>query len=387
MRRGLVVLAMGALIVAAAWNTWPKRHPPPAADDPVAVLSSPDSAGYQRAVVPRVFAFPADHGPHPDFRQEWWYYTGNLDAPDGRHFGYQLTFFRFALAPPSPPARASAWAADQLYLAHFTVTDAAGGQFFQWERSSRAALGLAGAAAQPFRVWIEDWSAAGGPGGPLPVRLRAAMPEAAIDLQLIAGKPLVLQGDRGLSRKGSALGNASYYYSYTRLPSQGTVRIGAESYAVNGTSWIDREWSTSALESTQAGWDWFSLQLDSGDELMFYRLRRRDGGIDPHSGGLWVDAAGTFRPLSSDEVEIAATDTWRSPASGIRYPARWRLRVPALRLELTLRPYLPDQEVRQRFRYWEGAVAASGQRGGRPLTGSGYVELVGYDGKDRKEIH
>lgn len=385
MRRGLVILAIGALIAAAAWSTWPKRHPP-AADDPVAVLSSPDSAGYQRAVAPRAFVFPADHGPHPDFRQEWWYYTGNLDTPDGRHFGYQLTFFRFALAPPLAPARASAWAADQLYLAHFTVTDAAGRQFFQWERSSRAAVGLAGAVAQPFRVWIEDWSAAGDPGGALPVRLRAAMPEAAIDLQLIAGKPLVLQGDRGLSRKGSAPGNASYYYSYTRLPSRGTVRIGAESYAVNGTSWMDREWSTSALESTQAGWDWFSLQLDSGDELMFYWLRRRDGGIDPHSGGMWVDAAGAARPLSSDEVELDAPDTWRSPASGIRYPARWRLRVPALRLELTLRPYLPDQEVRQRFRYWEGAVAASGQRGGRPLSGSGYVELVGYDGKDRKEI-
>src|SRR3569623_2882678 len=148
---------------------------------------------------------------------------------------------RTGSAPPGSPA------ADQLYLAHFTVTDAAGRQFFQWERSSRAALGLAGAAAQPLRVWIDDWSAAGGPGGALPVRLRAAMPEAAIDQQLIAGKPQVLQGDRGLSRKGSAPGNASYYYSYTRLPSQGTVRIGAESYAVNGTSWIDREWSTSAL--------------------------------------------------------------------------------------------------------------------------------------------
>lgn len=380
MRRRLLLLLFLVLVDAAAvgWWWWTRPPPAPAEDGAVDLLGAADVAGYEQALAPRPFVFPQDHGPHPGFRQEWWYYTGNLAAADGRRYGYQLTFFRFALAPPPAVPRDSAWGADQIYLAHFALTDVAGRRFYQAERSSRAALGLAGAEAAPFRVWLEDWSAAGTGGAALPMRLRADMAEAAIELVLESAKPVVLQGDAGLSQKGAAPGNASYYYSYTRMPTRGTLRVGAERIEVTGTSWMDREWSTSALDPDQAGWDWFSLQLDSGEELMFYQLRRRDSGIDPHSGGVWVDAAGAARPLRRDEVAIEVLDHWQSPDTGARYPSRWRLRVPALRLELELRPRLAGQEIRQRFRYWEGAVAASGRRDDTAVGGSGYVELVGY---------
>lgn len=377
MRRVLFFTAIFVILVAAGAWWWTRETLAPPRDEAVSLLSGAADAGYARALVPRRFEFPADHGPHPDFRQEWWYYTGNLAAADGRHFGYQLTFFRFALAPPSSTRRTSAWAARQVYLAHFALTDVGGKRFYQQERSSRAALGLAGAEAQPFRVWLEDWSVTGAPI--LPMTLRAATPEVALDLELTSDKPLVLQGEQGLSQKGASPGNASYYYSYTRMPSKGTLRVGNETFAVTGASWMDREWSTSALERDQVGWDWFALQLASGEELMFYQLRRRDGTIDRHSGGVWVDGAGATRPITPDEFHLQVEREWRSP-DGARYPSAWHVRVPALRLDLRVQSYLADQEIRQRFRYWEGAVAVQGRRGDDAVSGSGYVELVGYGG-------
>jgi len=377
MRRGLFFTAILAIAIAAAAWWWTRETPAPPSDQAVNLLSSADITGYARAFAPRSFIFPADHGPHPAFRQEWWYYTGNLAAADGRHFGYQLTFFRFALAPPADAQRTSEWATRQVYLAHFALTDVTGRRFYQQERNSRAALGLAGAEAQPFRVWLEDWSVTGAPT--LPMTLHAATKEVALDLRLTSDKPLVLQGEQGLSQKGASPGNASYYYSYTRMPSTGTLRVGKETFAVMGASWMDREWSTSALERGQAGWDWFALQLGSGEELMFYQLRRRDGTTDTHSGGVWVDAAGATRPITRDEFHLEVEREWRSP-DGARYPAAWRVRVPALQLDVRAQPYLADQEIKQRFRYWEGAVAVQGRRGDDEVSGSGYVELVGYGG-------
>lgn len=381
MRRALLFTIVLIVVLAAGTGWWLRDSPTPASDEAVDLLSDADVAGYARALAPRPFDFPADHGPHPDFRQEWWYYTGNLATADGRRFGYQLTFFRFALAPPPAAQRASAWAGDQVYLAHFALTDVAGNRLYQQERSSRAALGLAGAQAEPFRVWLEDWSAAGAPL--FPMTLRAATPEFALDLTLTDDKPLVLHGERGLSQKGASPGNASYYYSYTRMASAGIVRIGNERHTVTGASWMDREWSTSALERDQAGWDWFALQLASGEELMFYQLRRRDGTSDAHSAGVWVDGAGATRSITRDEFHLDVQREWKSP-DGVRYPAAWRVRVPALQLDLQVRPYVADQEIRQRFRYWEGAVAVQGRRGDRAVTGSGYVELVGYGGGARQ---
>ncbi len=340
-------------------------------------LRAADDRGYAKALAPRDFAFPADHGPHPDFRTEWWYFTGNLASRDGRQFGFQLTFFRSALAPAMPP-RESAWAARQAWLAHFTVTDVAGGRFHSFERWSRGAVGLAGAQALPFRVWLQDWSAAADGGPVFPLRLRAAQGEVGIDLLLRQGKPPVLQGDRGLSRKSAEPGNASYYYSLTRMPAAGTVRVGEERLAVSGSAWMDREWSTSALGPDQVGWDWFSLQLADGSELMLYRLRRRDGSADPASSGTVIGPSGATRRLGLDDFAIEATDRWESPRSQARYPARWRLRVPSQDLDLTVTPLLADQELDVSFRYWEGAVEVEGTRAGRPVDGLGYVELTGY---------
>ena len=385
-RRPRRLLGAGAVLVLIAGGAaalWLGSEPRPGAPRIGATISVTSAlgaegvSGFARAAAPRAFSFPRDHGPHPEFRTEWWYYTGNLRAGDGRHVGFQLTFFRIALGP-GPVARASDWGAIQVYLAHFAVTDTRGGRFLAFARSSRDALGLAGARAEPFRVWLEDWVAEGEGRAALPMRLRAAEGEAAIDLTLESAKPVVLQGERGLSRKGPEPGNASYYYSLTRMPVRGTVSLGRESLAVEGLAWMDREWSTTALGEDLAGWDWFALQLDDGRELMFYQLRRKDGQADAFSAGAVVDARGVARPLARDDVRLEVLAAWRSPRSGVTYPARWRLTEAAQGLVLEVAPRLADQELIVEPRYWEGAVTVRGTEGDRAVAGHGYVELVGY---------
>ena len=371
-----------ALSTAVLAACTPAPSEPP--DEPLAVtelLGSGNAGSFARAVTPRTFEFPADHGPHPAFRTEWWYFTGNLSgsgAAAARDFGYQLTFFRSAL-DDDPAPRRSAWATSQAYMAHFALAapGAPGGGFFSFERFARGAGGLAGAEVGPFRVWLEDWSAAGGDDIP-PLRLRAATPQVAIDLDLSPGKPPVLQGDRGLSRKGREPGNASYYYSLTRMPTRGRISLAGESFEVSGLSWMDREWSTSSLDEGVVGWDWFSLQLDDGRDLMAYQLRRQDGSADPLSAGSLVAADGQASALAVTDYRIERLADWRSPASGRTYPASWRLTLPAERLELEIEPLLSDQELRHSFVYWEGAVRVSGTAAGAPIGGRGYVELTGY---------
>jgi predicted secreted hydrolase len=402
-------------------------------------LRAPDARGFARAQTPRPFVFPADHGPHPEFRTEWWYYTGNLGARDGRRFGFQLTFFRVALAPPAAvaggtataetaaaPRRTSAWATRQVYFAHFTLTDAAGRRFLAHERWEREALDLAGARPSPFRVWVGPWSAAAAgaeTGGTPPMRLVAVAPagaepdadgkdgsgfsfatrrgdaaaagaEAAIDLLLRPALPPVPQGDRGLSVKSAEPGNASYYYSLPRLAAAGTLRLGGERVPVTGLAWMDREWSTSTLAAGEVGWDWLGLQLDDGWELMVYRLRRAGAQAagTPAGGGELADPASRatlIAPDGSTEVlPLAAlrwevTGHWTSPARHTRYPSGWRLTLPSgppgpAVFDLTLQPLLEDQELRLSFNYWEGAAIVRGSHLGQPVAGRGYVELTGY---------
>ena len=341
-----------------------------------------DDALYARAGAPRAFSFPADHGPHPGFRTEWWYFTGNLQAADGRAFGYQLTFFRQAVAPEEPGAapRASAWATRQVYLAHFAISDIEGRRFHAFERFARGAAGLAGAELVPergLRVFLEDWSAEGTGAATFPLRLRAADGSVAIDLTLERGKPPVLQGDAGLSPKGPEPGNASYYYSLTRMPTAGTITVDGRALAVTGASWMDREWSTSALPDGVVGWDWFALQLDDGGELMVYQLRRADGTADPFSKGSLVAPDGSATPLGAADLALTAEGRRRAP-SGAEYPARWRLAIPSQGLALEVTPALPDQELPVSIRYWEGAVRVSGTRDGAAVGGVGYLEMTGY---------
>jgi predicted secreted hydrolase len=374
---------IGFLVLFSLLGCRDRPSPPRASLSLAGALRTADDRGYAKAIAPREFHFPADHGPHPEFRTEWWYYTGNLATADGRHFGFQLTFFRSALAPAMPD-RASAWATRQAWLAHFTVSDVAGKQFHSFERWSRGAVGLAGAGASPFKVWVKDWTAAGALIVPMsltaPMHLMASEGDVAIDLLLQPGKPPVLQGERGLSRKSAVPGDASYYYSLTRMPTAGTIRVGGERFPVTGASWMDREWSTSSLGRDQIGWDWFALQLSDGSDLMLYRLRRLDGTSDPASAGTVIAADGAYRPLGLADFQAEGAGEWRSPRSGGRYPARWRVRVASEGLDLDVRPLLADQELDVALRYWEGAVEITGTRRGKPVQGNGYVELTGYAG-------
>jgi len=349
--------------------------------------------GFLRVTEPRPFVFPEDHGPHPGYRSEWWYFTGNLEAKDGRAFGYQLTIFRSALAPKKTPEKASeesenpekgsAWATNQVFMGHFALSDIEAGQFSAFQRLARQAVGLAGAQAEPFEVWVGPWRMESLSEEFWPLRLQAG-DSVAIDLIVEPEKEMVLQGDRGYSRKGEEAGNASYYYSFTRLATRGTVRteIGDSvlESPVTGTSWLDREWSTSALGADQVGWDWFALQLEDGSELMLYSLRQADGGMDPASAGTLVRADGSSRRLRSGEFTIVVEDRWRSPDGVALYPSRWKLSLPSEDLRLEVRPRQANQELLLAVRYWEGSVEVRGTKAGKAVSGLGYVELTGYAG-------
>ncbi len=339
------------------------------------LLNEENSEGFAKALTVRDFSFPEDHGPHPDFRNEWWYVTGNLDGLDGRRFGFEITIFRFSLTPASPEPD-SDWRTNQVYIAHLAVTDADEDRFYVAERYSRGAIGLAGARAEPFRVWIDDWEIASETGGP-PWRVRAAEDELALDLELTPLRQPVLNGDRGLSKKSSSVDSASYYYSITRLRTEGALTIAGDEYRVSGLSWLDREWSTSALAGDQVGWDWFALQLSDGTDLMLYNIRKSDGTADDNSSGTLSTGFGKAVGLKRDDFDIVINSTWESPQGGI-YPSGWTVRVPEQDLELNVVPVISDQELFTTVRYWEGAVDVAGTRGGERISGRGYVELTGY---------
>ncbi len=352
------------------------ENPPPEAKfSATRLLSSLDQAGFARAVEPRPFRFPRDHGEHPEYRNEWWYFTGNLHSDSGRQFGYQVTFFRFSLKPPTGDKRASSWADNPVWMAHVALTDSAGKRHLANERLVRSGPGLAGVESEPFRVWVEDWQLAGN-GTDFPWHIQIAAPEFQIDLELSADPAVgvVLQGDQGLSQKSAEPGNASYYYSYPRMPTRGQITLDGTTVAVQGNSWFDREWGTSALAADQTGWDWFSLQLGGGESLMYYQLRDSQGKPDSFSAGTLVSALGVKRTLSLDDVELTPERWWESP-TGRRYPVEWRLHIRSLNRTLQVKPVLDDQEMNLSVRYWEGAVEVYEQG---QLAGRGYLEMTGY---------
>ena len=339
-------------------------------------LAPAPELAFARATQRRAFHLPDDHGPHYDYQTEWWYYTGNLKAKDGHAFGFQLTFFRRGLAPGPPPE--TGLATNQIHFAHFAITDVAAGRHRFAERFSRGALGLAGATGAPFRLWLEDWSAEATKPDGSGVRLRARDRDLLLDLELEAAKPLVAHGDRGLSPKSDTAGNASYYIGYTRMRAKGRLGRSDAPAEAEGEAWFDHEWSTSALGPKAVGWDWWSLQLTDGRELMFFQIRREDATHEAASGGTLVQANGTTRRLGPDDVRVEGQGVWRSPETDARYPARWRLRVPTEGLDLVVEPLLAAQEMRTSFTYWEGAVRVEGTSRGSPIGGQGYVELTGY---------
>jgi predicted secreted hydrolase len=331
----------------------------------------------------RVFQFPRDHGAHPDYKTEWWYYVGHLKAASGESFGYQLTFFRVALrkAPPPGLKARSAWSLNTVYFAHLALTDAARGTFAFREKAGRGALGLSGAAVGPMRVWIDDWQAE---LQGEEFHLKAQERGLGLDLILKPLKPPVLHGQSGYSLKSATSGAASSYYSLPRLDTRGTILVDGGSLPVTGTSWMDHEFFTNAMTPNLAGWDWFSLQLADGCEVMLYLLRQKDGAVDPASSGTLIDPQGHTRHLQLSDFQVKATGSWTSPHTKAKYPAGWEITIPGPGYRLRLTPTRPDQEIRTQIpaqvTYWEGEVKIEGVKSGAPVTGEGYAELTGYAG-------
>lgn len=328
----------------------------------------------------RVWSFPRDHGAHPEYKTEWWYYVGHLKAASGESFGYQMTFFRVALRKLDPQAR-SAWSLHTVYFAHLALTDATRGTFTFRDKAGRGALGLSGATAGAMKVWIDDWRAE---LQGEEFHLLAKEGGLGLDLVLKPLKPPVLHGQNGYSRKSGTSDAASYYYSLPRLDTGGTITVDGRKFAVTGESWMDHEFFTGAMAPNLAGWDWFSLQLADGCEVMLYLLRQKDGAVDPASSGSLIDPQGNTRHLNLADFTVKPTGSWTSPHTLIKYPAGWEITIPGAGYRLRLTPTLPDQEIRSpapaKVTYWEGQVKIEGVKNGAPVKGLGYAELTGYAG-------
>jgi predicted secreted hydrolase len=367
-----VLTALFVAALLAGGCSPPASEPDPAIGVDQAMGGAADP-GFARALTPRPFRFPLDHGPHPEFQNEWWYFTGNLADARGRRFGYQVTLFRIALRP-SAPSRASSWGTRQVWMGHVALTDVNGERHLASERVVRDALGLAGASLDPLRLWVEDWRVARDPDTRT-WRLAVAAEGFALALELAERRPPLPQGDQGLSQKSAEPGNASHYYSITRLETRGEIRLNGEAFGVQGWSWLDREWSTSALGPDQSGWDWFSMQFEDGTDLMYYQLRRTNGEPDPHSAGSVVTPDGGRIDLSPDDLELAPLAWWEGPDGG-RYPIAWEMHILPLDRRVRIRALLPDQLMELSVRYWEGAIRLQDPNG-RHL-GYGYLEMTGY---------
>lgn len=390
-------------------------------------LGATPQAGFLRADQPRQFHFPEDHGPHDGYQIEWWYLTGNLDAQDPdahdkersntdsirsmhntqlntaavkRRFGYQVTLFRIALAPPVDSAAnqennttqaKSRWKTRHIWMAHAALTDVTTQRHYQAQRLIREGVGLAGAEKPPLRLWAEDWqissqNASSNPdsGGVIKPVQAASFPwqlsfktaDFTLQLSISPLKPVVLQGDNGLSRKSAEPGNASYYYSLTRLKTNGEIALEDHTYQVNGLSWLDREWSTSALGPGQSGWNWFSLQLDNGTDVMFYQLQRKDGSVDLFSAGKWINKKGKAESLNAEQVILEPLETWQSPSSK-RYVTQWLMSIPEYKVKWRIKAAVEDQEMKTAVIYWEGAVDII-DADSDEMIGRGYLEMTGH---------
>jgi predicted secreted hydrolase len=333
------------------------------------------------------FEFPRDHRVHREFKTEWWYYTGHLKDPEGRTYGYQVTFFRVGLIPGLPPTGSSRWGIREVYLAHLAVTDVNNRAFFYQEKTSRGNLGLAGADQDRYRVWVENWQVSEeGPGH----QIIAGDKDLGLSLNVIPTRSPIIHGIKGVSQKGPGAGQASHYYSLTRLETKGNLKIKGKEIPVSGLSWMDHEFGSNQLQESQVGWDWFSIQLDNGLDLMIYLLRHSDGRVDPNSSGTLVLPDSKPIHLAHPEINLQVLNYWKSARSGATYPASWKVYLPQHDLKLDLIPLVADQELitskSTGVTYWEGAVRVKGTHKGRSVEGKGYVELTGYDKRFKPKI-
>jgi predicted secreted hydrolase len=346
---------------------------------PLLLISQPLAAQYGTALPGYHYQFPRDHFNHPDYRTEWWYYTGNVKASDGRRFGFELTFFRQGVT--RDPARNGVWDLRDVYFAHLALSDLDRGKFYHSERSNRSGPGIAGVSESDGRIWNGNWEIRWQGDDQ---KLQAIDDRFALHLVMHSEKPPVIHGENGVSQKGQNAGEASHYISLTRLATSGSIDLNGAKLDVTGIAWMDHEFFTDQLEQDQAGWDWLSLQLDDKTEVMIFHLRRKDGSIDPHSAGTYIDTSGKTISLDSKDFVLHPDgDTWTSPETRATYPIHWKIEIPRLKIELDATTPLASQELVTQGKfaptYWEGAITLNGTRGGKPLAGVGYLEMTGYD--------
>jgi predicted secreted hydrolase len=392
------------------------------------LLAAQTLAGWRLALPGYRYEFPRDHFTHPDFKTEWWYFTGHLADDRGNRFGYELTFFRQGLRPPSTRnGETSRFLVNDLKFAHFAITDLSAGQFHFQQKLSRGAFGEAGftpfpssdlpssvspssssastlrspisAAPSPSPVsafrspvsavsglrfpvslaWLDGWSLEWLGGDSFAIHAKGE--GTALDLHLSSAKPWVIHGENDISQKANGAGHASHYYSGTRMVSEGRLTVGGKTVKVSGESWFDREWATNQLAPGQAGWNWFSIQLDDTTELMLYQMRNTDGSVDPNSSGTFIARDGAAEHLRRDDYQLTPESFWTSPSTHARYPIAWKLSIPRLGVELRITTPLAKQElVVKPIVYWEGLIDADGVRSGTKARGQGYMELTGYAG-------
>lgn len=339
------------------------------------VLIAPSSLpaqGYRDVTPDDRVRLPDDLYFKKDYRVQWWYFTGHLETEGGREFGYELTFF---VAGVQRRRFRSEFGMNHVYMSHLAISDIQSGTYLYGDRMDGGAFGFSGADGRALRVWVEEDTLEGSLGE---IHIRGSGEGMEIDLDLTPRKPPVLNGQGGYSRKSqeSPL-HASLYFSLTDVATTGVLKTGEGIFRVEGKSWFDREISSKRLSGEQVGWDWFSIQLDDGREIMLYSMRRQDGSVDMYSSGTFVYLDGTYRHLARDDFSITVLDHYRSEKTKARYPAAWDIKVPSENLELTITPTIEDQEFIGSYslwnRYWEGACRVTGS-----ATGRAYVELTGY---------
>lgn len=326
------------------------------------------------------YEFPRDHGSHPQYQTEWWYYTGHLRTASGKEYGFELTFFRVGVAGDGSPS-SNPWELRDVGLAHFAITDVGRKRFRFHQRLNRLSPYTADARIGSLHVFNEGWSVTTTSDGR--IRLRAAAEGDTIDLVVRSEKPPSVHGTNGVSVKAEGIGYASHYYSLTRLTGSGTVGAQGLTESCTVLAWMDHEFGSSTLRENQSGWDWFSAQLDNGTELMIYVIRKRDGSPDKTSSGSIVLQDGTVIHLEPSQFTITSRRRWRSPRSGATYPVGWIVEVRPLNVRVELTERLKEQELittsSTGINYWEGAVSVMGSFGDTPVRGVGYVEMTGYD--------
>lgn len=338
-------------------------------------------AGWQIARPGWQYVFPRDHGSHPAFKTEWWYFTGNLRSDDGREFGYQLTFFRIGVIPPGEQLKAtSRFVVRNIAMVHFAISDLGTRKFHFEQLLSRGAYGEAGFGDGGRLAWLDQCSLDLGSDGRFHLIGRGG--GQSLDLTLSSAKPPVIHGIDGFSRKADGPGRASQYYSFTRLATVGTLGVDGTAHSVRGESWFDHEWATNQLGPDQVGWDWLSLQLDDGTELMLFQIRKKNGSTDKWSSGTLVSTNGKATHLAANEFALKPSHSWRSPATGAVYPEQWHISIPGSGIDLAATARMEDQELNLRpTAYWEGSISVTGTRSGVPVRGNGYLEMTGYAGQ------